>query len=335
MRPPRKRRKTEQVDFSVAMPLEILWLIMDALPAGSLWRLRNTSARLRAMVTEYLPGRLHGEDAWWAYDQIIYCFDHFTKNDGLEFWLKFGVDVNWNGSVLLQCAVGYKQISTVEMLLKAGAKVDNDAILQSAVERFGKPAIDIVRLLLTHGASARNPELIGFAVRMGNVSIAKMLLEHGADVHADDNQLLIGAVVDDNLRMVKVLLHFHADVRAWDDLCIQNAATWSCYAIVKALIDHGADVNANDGDALIKAALRGRTKIVKLLVDHGAEVTAQNSQAFRHAANKGHEDIVRLLVSKGANVDAVRSEALRFAAFKGHTRTVKVLRERRSRRPCM
>ncbi len=107
MMPPRKRRKTEEtaaaVDFSAVLPVEILWLIMHALPMGSLWRLRNVSPKLRTVVDDYVNYHINGltyEDRSWCHAQAVHCVAH-KHIDGLRFWLDFCAHVERNANVLL------------------------------------------------------------------------------------------------------------------------------------------------------------------------------------------------------------------------------------------
>jgi len=82
-----------------------------------------------------------------------------------------------------------------------------------------------------------NDDLIKMC-KAGNLDMAKLLLDNGADVHARD---------DDALRYAS--LNGHTD-------------------IVKLLIDNGADIHACNDDALILASYYGHTEVVKLLMPY-------------------------------------------------------------------
>ena len=85
------------------------------------------------------------------------------------------------------------------------------------------------------------------------ITLAKLLLVHGADVAAAQNAgvtALIGAVF------------------------------YGHEAVAKLLLDHRADTAAADGDgntALILAARCGHEAVTKLLLDHGADVAAADN----------------------------------------------------------
>jgi hypothetical protein len=73
-------------------------------------------------------------------------------------------------------------------------------------------------------------------------------------------------------KTVKMLVDAGADVHANDDFALRYAAENGLTAIVKVLLDAGADVHACNNYALCWAAAeKGHTEIVKMLIDAGAE----------------------------------------------------------------
>lgn len=94
--------------------------------------------------------------------------------------------------------------------------------------------------------------LLHYAAYRGRFNVARLLIDHGADVNAKD----------DNGRTP---LHY--------------ATFMGYFDIVKLLIDHGADVNAVDRYGVTPlhfAARKGYLGIAKLLIEHGADCNAMN-----------------------------------------------------------
>lgn len=89
---------------------------------------------------------------------------------------------------------------------------------------------------------------------------------------------LIFASEEGHTQMVKLLLDHHADVNAQDDqkkTALMVATTKGHTKIVKLLLDHDANVNVQDyvqQTALIHAPLYDYTTLVNLLLKHGADI---------------------------------------------------------------
>ncbi|KAM0172531.1 hypothetical protein ACHAPF_007410 [Botrytis cinerea] len=170
--------------------------------------------------------------------------------------------------------------------------------------------------------------------------IAKLLLDHGADVNAQGGEYgnaLQAAARRGNQEIVKLLLDRGANVNAQGGEygnALQAAARDGNQEIVKLLLDRGADVNAqggNYGNALQATARDGNQKIVKLLLDRGADVNAQGGEygnALQAAVWDGKQEVIKLLLDRGADVNAQGGEygnALQAAARDGNQKIVKLL----------
>jgi len=100
------------------------------------------------------------------------------------------------------------------------------------------------------------------------------------------------------LSMVQLLLDRGANVHAQNDIALRLASIDGHAAVVALLLDRGADIHAENDDAIRWAALRGQTAVVSLLIDRGADPRAANDQALIEAANRGHADTVALLIRR-------------------------------------
>ena len=183
--------------------------------------------------------------------------------------------------------------------------VDNGRALNVASE---DGHLAIVELLLAHGADvhAKNQEdetALEFASENGHAAVVEVLLAHGADVHADTDRALIAASQNGNVAVVEVLLAHGADVHADDDEALRWASRNDHLAVVEVLLAHGADVHADfddGGAALVVASRGGHLAVVEVLLAHGANVHAVNDAALRFASSNGHAAVVQALLAAGA-----------------------------------
>jgi ankyrin repeat protein len=162
----------------------------------------------------------------------------------------------------LHDAVRAQDNAAVEALLASGAEVDEtDFIIGSALH---------------------------IAVSEGNSEIARILIDHSADVEAiselQGSRALHLAAQFGNAAMLALLLESGADFEARDGLQstpLGLAASAGHAEAVRQLLDRGANVHAKDGQyggtPLHEAAHQGRLAVVKLLLEHGADVNATNN----------------------------------------------------------
>jgi len=121
------------------------------------------------------------------------------------------------------------------------------------------------------------------ASREGYVEVASILIEHGADVMAQDKHR-------------STPLH--------------HASEWGSVVVAHFLVEHGADVTAPDGKGstpLHKASKMGRAEVARFLLEHGADVMAQytyGSTPLNEASGSGSVEVARILIEHGADVMA-------------------------------
>jgi len=101
----------------------------------------------------------------------------------------------------------------------------------------------------------------------GRLEILKYLAEIGADIHADDDQVLI------------------------------SACRYGHLEVVKYLVSQGVNIHIKDEQPLLQATWGGHFEIVKYLISLGAYF--QGSLALVYARNFNHVEIVEYLLSQG------------------------------------
>ncbi|XP_019636860.1 PREDICTED: death-associated protein kinase 1-like [Branchiostoma belcheri] len=177
------------------------------------------------------------------------------------------------------------------------------------------------------------------AVQKGDVQTVRRGLDAGVDLRAQrrwSNRTALHVASEHGRTEVAALLIEHgADLKAGDDddqTSLHVASRYGQTEVAALLIEHGADLEARDGyqdTPLHEAALGGHTGTCELLIRHGADVTARNEGQYTPlhlAAFCGHTGTCALLIRHGADVTARTEDTpLHLAAVRGHTGTCELL----------
>ena len=183
-------------------------------------------------------------------------------------------------------------------------------INEKLLESIFNEDLEQVKECLAQGANVNydngksyEPPIILVSIN-GNLEIAKLLIQHGADVN---NKSYFGS----ERQYYTTALNQSAHKGHLEHL-----------EIAKLLIQHGADVNAKDSDGwnpLIAAVNRGymndpnkqSLEFAKLLIENGADVNAKNIYgntalmiATQNNSNTKYLDTIKLLIENGADVNA-------------------------------
>jgi len=176
-------------------------------------------------------------------------------------------------------------------------------------------------------AAANEADKLVDLVRQGSIEpLAAYLAIPGADINARpdfDKALLDYAAEQNQVRVATWLLDHGANVNAQERTgfrkltALHRAASFDSFEVAQLLIARGANVNADGAHGttpLLFAAAAGRTRMVELLLRNGADPetsTPSGQTALSEAARKGYLDIVKLLGAHGATQgdDRALSEA--------------------------
>ena len=196
-------------------------------------------------------------------------------------------------------------VRVAQLLLERGADVNtrrNDHLTPlHLATNFGN--LEIVRLLLDHSADpeANAEGNMGekplhkvsygkYRSQEDRVSVAELLLEHGADVNTrrDDHRTpLHFASLFGNFEIVQLFIDHGAEVDPVDDLGktpLHDVGKYNFQEddgvrVAQLLLDHGADVNAKSsvGHTPLALAIQSeKPKLAELLFEHAANVNVQS-----------------------------------------------------------
>lgn len=181
------------------------------------------------------------------------------------------------------------------------------------------------------------------AVKAGDATTAKLLIESGADVNAPDvvgggRTALHWAVKDLRKDLIPVLLDAKANIEAPErqgKTPLAIACEGKDLEVVTMLVERGANVNVRDqigGSPLLWASGLGTPEMVKYLISKGAEVNVVDVNGMTPllwASGIGGSETVAVLLSAGADVEVADritgDTALMRAARTGRPETVKLL----------
>ncbi|UKZ46576.1 hypothetical protein TrVGV298_000781 [Trichoderma virens] len=211
------------------------------------------------------------------------------------------------------------------------------ALHAAAASHFPDEAIQVMKLLLDHGAKVDQPggdrwgTALQVACREGTIEAVRFLLDHGADVNAEGGSQFSTSLQaaagrtgvwyePAKLQIMEMLINNGAEVNQQSGECgtaLQTACLREESVPVLLLLENGADVNARGGrhgTALMAACTWSYAKRVRLLLDRGADVNAQTEEhgtALMVACEpkytnlrKANMEVVRLLLDRGADVNA-------------------------------
>jgi ankyrin repeat protein len=200
-------------------------------------------------------------------------------------------------------------------LLYMAARCGHAHACQVLIERFGVDVSAMGKLGVTpmHGAA------IG-----GCPDAVKLLVAHGADIHAPDSRgfppIFHTMYAPNATAVIDVMLAHGADVnaRVYDGFNLLHLAAQSGAAhLIPFLVARGCDVNAVNVQGitpLMNAVLAGATLAAAALVCAGANVNAvtprEGSTALMAAAVRCDEDMCRLLLRARADASIRNAEGL-------------------------
>ena len=236
--------------------------------------------------------------------------------------LEAGADVHAHDDAPLRAACKALQYQVVNVLLAAGANMDVDTlgVLVCACDAGDLPAVK--RFMSVAGGAEVYAPALHAACAKGHLPIVELLLDAGADVHANAHSALEAACANGHVLVVDRLIAAGAYVLASADWALQAACDNGHVAVVERLLAAGTNMPVYLEGALKAACETGHRLVVAVLLAAGADVHADNDYALILACNNGHLSVVDALLAAGADVHTRGDAPLRTASVHGYTALV-------------
>ncbi len=158
----------------------------------------------------------------------------------------------------------------------------------------------------------------------GHVEVVRVLVDHGADVTAQDNygstplhRVSLGGNVD----ITRFLVEHGADATAQNkngSTPLHHASFTENVDVARFLVEHGVTVTAQDKNGWtplhqLSQSIGGNVDLARFLIEHGADVTTQDNNGLTplHIVSlSGRVDLAHFLVEHGADVRAQSNDWL-------------------------
>src|SRR5262249_13137693 len=242
-----------------------------------------------------------------------------------------------DGATALHWAAHWNDLDTADLLLRAGANPDalNELGVTPLSLACTNASAAMVERLLQAGANpnakgARVPPLLTWA-RTGSVDAVRALIGRKADVNASeplrDQTALMWAVSQKRADVARVLIEHAADVSARSRpsrVVVNRANPNDIYTAVVGTVSQGGST------PLLFTARQGDIESARLLLASGANVNdllPDGTSALTLAAHSNHAPLVQLLLERGANPNIIGSgyTALHAAVLRGSVESVRAL----------
>jgi ankyrin repeat protein len=279
--------------------------------------------------------------------------------------LREGAPVNVHasdGTTPLMLATLHGAPDTVRLLLEHGADPNAANNSKATALLFAAGDLEKVRLLVDAGAnvnarsSSGNTPLVAAAAHEGNLNVVKLLLNEGAELHAqngNDVSVLGAAVIANDAGTVRFLLDQGYQQGAIKNLfgasrnsLLSIAAGNGNLDIVESLLARGADVNSGDsnfaGNALNNALLSQKHDIARRLIEAGADFKGCSpmgkvpSIVLAAYSETGDASVAASMIERGVDASAANQlgeTALTWARRRGFPELIALLTEAKGADP--
>ena len=251
----------------------------------------------------------------WKVDKSLLSqslLDAVHRGDGdiVRSLVTYGADVSYDKASALRAVVRAQRLDLLLVMIQRLEGNTKGRLASSVITEVSlsnsksvKPEQrQIIEILMYAGAKGNSvAQILVQAVRAGRRSIAKMLVQHNADLNYMDGEALRLAMASDNTEMFSTLLLGRVKEEIASSLIDEILLTRDGdveYELMTRLLNKGAKGPALDR-ALVRAIDHQRIKIVELLLQYQADVNFNELQPLRMAVTEHKVAILNLLLNTG------------------------------------
>lgn len=283
----------------------------------------------------------HGVDARVMNDAALLVAAESGHYDVVDILIsKYNANVHAREDAALLLAIYNNRKEVVTLLLeKHGADVhaQQGYACYEALQGIGEDCLDMLRILVRHGADARvhNDICLREAAEGGFTGVVDFLItECGANLHNLNDCALQWAVAKGKTETVKRLLDkYGADVHAPDILNekregpLRTAVGYGHCELVRILIEEYGAYFLDVNESMTSAAYNGHLHMIKQLVEeYGANVN-NCKDAVSLSSENGHVHVLEYLLTHDDNLNKKErgEDALLTAVFFGRKNVIELL----------
>lgn len=178
------------------------------------------------------------------------------------------------GIFIWSCLYGHYQVAKI-LLLDGASTVSTEEKEQGLHISSMRGHADIARLIISspNGPDPRSDVgYLSYAARFGQFEMVKLLIEeYNMDPTMENNETIKYACESGHYRITQYLLSKGADVHVDQDYLLLSACSNGHAEIVKLLLDYGANIHVRNDTPIKIARTDGNNKLIRILESYGAK----------------------------------------------------------------
>lgn len=238
------------------------------------------------------------------------CRDPECESDIINFLIENCPDINLNYHAMVNL-IECENIEGIACFLEKGFDVnihaeycDSLLVIASSYLNYDHTRLSIIKMLLEYGADIHHKKEMPLyrACYYGNYDIAKYLLENGA-IATVNPKCIQQPVADGNIELVKLLMEYGADIRYKNDKPLYIACSFRHFDMVEFLISKGADPSSKSRKFLLCALGSNNRRIIEIMRNNGMDIDSTDRNLLVTTAKKYCINSIKYLLDIGCKPD--------------------------------